>query len=254
MSVQHRICDYPLYIHPDAARLAEIAAARVIAIGGDAIARRGTFHLALSGGTTPRQLYRALAQPDRRKRLDWGCVHLYFGDERAVPPDHPDSNFRMARETLIDHIPTPAAQVHRMPADPAHIEEAAQAYARVLATHLPQDAAGMPVFDLILLGLGTDGHTCSLFPGTGILAERERSVAAVHAPHQDNWRLSLTYPVLNAARHLLFLVAGADKAAVMARICNPSAAAAARLPVEHIAPAGAVEWHLDRAAAGSLAS
>jgi len=112
----------------------------------------------------------------------------------------------------------------------------------------------MPVFDLILLGLGTDGHTCSLFPGTGILAERERSVAAVHAPHQDNWRLSLTYPVLNAARHLLFLVAGADKAAVMTRICNPSAAAAARLPVEHIAPAGAVEWHLDRAAAGSLAS
>ena len=111
MSVQHRICDHPLYVHPDATRLAEIAAERVIAIGEDAIARHGAFHMALSGGTTPRQLYRALAQPERRARLDWRRVHLYFGDERAVPPEHPDSNFRMARETLIDHIPTPSAQV-----------------------------------------------------------------------------------------------------------------------------------------------
>lgn len=254
MSLQHRICDHPLYVHPDVARLAEIAAERVIAIGADALARHGAFHLALSGGTTPRHLYRALAQPERQARLDWGRVHLYFGDERAVPPDHPDSNFRMARETLIDHVPTPAAQVHRMVADPAHIEADAQAYARVLATHLPQDAAGMPVFDLILLGLGTDGHTCSLFPGTEILDDRAHSVAAVHATHLDSWRLSLTYPVLNAARHLLFLVAGAGKAAIMARICGPSAADAARLPVERIEPGGAVEWHLDRAAGGNLAS
>lgn len=252
MSLQHRICDHPLYVHPEVTRLAEIVAERVIAIGDDAIARRGVFHLALSGGTTPRHLYRTLAEPERQARLDWRRVQLYFGDERAVPPDHPDSNFRMARETLLDHIPTPTAQVHRMAADPAHIEEDAMAYARVLATHLPQDAAGMPVFDLILLGLGTDGHTCSLFPDTPILDVRDLSVAGVHAPRMDSWRLSLTYPVLSTAHHLLFMVTGADKATIMARICGPSAAVAARLPVERIEPGGAVEWHLDRAAAGKL--
>ena len=254
MSLQQRICDHPLYVHTDVTRLAEIVAERVIAIGADAIAQRGAFHLALSGGTTPRHLYRALAQPERQARLDWRHVHLYFGDERAVPPDHPDSNFRMAREALIDHVPTPAAQVHRMAADPAHIEADARAYAQVLATHLPQDTAGIPVFDLILLGLGTDGHTCSLFPDTPILAEQEHSVAAVHATHLDSWRLSLTYPTLHAARQLLFLVSGPDKAVIMARLCGPAAAGASRLPVERIEPGGAVEWHLDRAAAGNLAS
>lgn len=252
MSLQQRICDHPLYVHADVTRLAEIVAERVIAIGTDALTRRGVFHLALSGGTTPRHLYQALAQPERQARLDWGHVHLYFGDERAVPPDHPDSNFRMARETLIDHIPTAAAQVHRMAADPAHIEADAHAYARVLATHLPQDDAGMPIFDLILLGLGSDGHTCSLFPDTPILDEREHSVAAVHATHLDSWRLSLTYPTLHAARHLLFLVSGPDKVAIMARLCDPSAAGVSRLPVEGIEPGGAVEWHLDRAAAAGL--
>lgn len=247
----HGICAHPLIVHPDPERMAEGVAERFIALCQTAQAQRGAFHVSLSGGSTPRRLYQLLAGTDYRERIDWSRVWLSFGDERAVPPAHADSNFRMVREALLAHIDIPAANVLRMTADPARIEASAAEYAARLRALVPLDAAGMPVFDLILLGMGPDGHTCSLFPGTPILQERGRPVGAVHVVGLDSWRLSLTYPVLDAARQLLFLVAGSDKAPMLRRICRQPDAGAP-VPVQGIHPRGNVEWHLDRAAAAEL--
>jgi 6-phosphogluconolactonase len=245
------ICAHPITVHPDPEHLAGAAAERFIALSHAAQAQRGAFHVALSGGSTPRLLYRLLAGADRRGRIDWQRVVIWFGDERAVPPTHADSNYRMAQESLLAHIDIPASQVMRMAADPERIEQDAAGYAELLHTRLPRDTSGTPVFDLILLGMGTDGHTCSLFPDTPILQERERPVAAVHVEKLGSWRLSLTYPVLDAARQLLFLVAGGDKAPMLRRICrHPELQPPA--PVQGIRPRGGVEWHLDRAAAAEL--
>ena len=246
------ICAHPITVHTDPDRLADLVAERLIALSTTAIAQRDAFHLALSGGSTPKRLYQALAGKKRQSRIEWNRIHLYFGDERAVPPTHADSNYRMAREALIDHVQIPADNVHRMAASPEHIEQDAAAYAELLSSRLPRNAAGLPSFDAILLGLGPDGHTCSLFPDTPILDETTRSVAPVHVARLDSWRLSLTYPVLNAARHLMFLVAGADKAAILRRICQSATRSADLLPVERIRAQGQVEWHLDQAAAAEL--
>lgn len=244
------ICAHPLIVHPDPDHLAEGVAERCIALCQAALAQRGAFHVALSGGSTPRRLYRLLARPDYRTRIDWSRVQLYFGDERAVPPTHADSNFRMVQETLLAHIDIPAGNIWPMAADPGRIEADAAAYAALLREQMPSER-GIPRFDLILLGMGPDGHTCSLFPGTPVLLERERPVSAVYVTELDSWRLSLTYPVLDAARQLLFLVTGGDKAAMLRRICRQPEPAAP-VPVQGIRPRGEVEWHLDQAAAAEL--
>ena len=247
------ICIPPLFVHADLDELSVVAAERWIALSQAAIAQRGLFHAALSGGTTPKRLYQLLAHPEYRARVDWSRTRLYFGDERAVPPSHADSNFRMVADALLGQVPLDPDQVQRMEADPVNIRSDAQRYADRLRALLPQDADDMPIFDLILLGMGADGHTCSLFPGTPILYERSSPVGSVYVEHLQSWRLSLTFPVLDAARQLLFLVAGSDKAAMLRRICC-AAQPGAPVPVERIRPRGAVEWHLDRAAAAELDS
>lgn len=251
MAATTGICAPQPTILPDADALAAAAAEQWIAACREAVAARGVFHVALAGGSTPQRLYRLLAQPSNRMRIDWTRVQLYFGDERAVPAEHADSNFRMVRETLIDHVPVAAQQVHRMAALPERIEDAADDYAALLRERLPCDAAGVPVFDLILLGMGADGHTCSLFPDTPILDERARSVAPVYVARLDSWRLSLTYPVLEAAHRLLFLVSGADKAARLRAVCRGAQPPA---PVQRIRARGRVDWLVDRAAAAELAA
>ena len=251
MAADTGICAQPPRIFPDTETLAAAAAARWLALYHDAHVAQALFHVALSGGSTPKRLYQLLAASDRQTAIDWSRVHVYFGDERAVPPEHTDSNYRMVREALLDHIAIPAANVHRMHATPDRIEQDAADYAAMLLEQLPRDTAGMPVFDLILLGMGADGHTCSLFPGTAVLDERARSVAAVYVPQLDSWRVSLTYPVLDAARHLLFVVAGSDKAERLQRVCRDAAPPA---PVQRIQPRGTVEWYLDRAAAAEIGS
>lgn len=251
MSPRNNICDHPRYIHADLEQLSAAVAERWIALSAAAIGARGLFHVALSGGSTPKSLYRLLAEPTYRSRIDWSRTRLYFGDERAVPPDHVDSNFRMVQETLLAHVPQAADQTVPMTADPASIAADAARYAATLRERIPPDAAGMPVFDLVLLGMGPDGHTCSLFPDTPILQERNQPVAAVWIERLHSWRLSLTLPVLDAARQLLFLVAGRDKSAMLHRICH-APQPATPVPVERIRPRGEVEWHLDRAAAAAL--
>lgn len=240
-----------LHIHTDPAALAHAAAARCIELARSAQAGHGTFHVALAGGSTPRQLYRLLAT-DYRESIDWARTHVYFGDERCVAPDHPDSNYAMAHEALLRHVAIPPAQVHRIEADDPDPRAAARRYADLLQHRLPRPHAhATGCFDLVLLGLGPDGHIASLFPDTPILDEQRAWVAAVRVEKLSAWRISLTYPVLNAARHVALLVAGDGKAAVI-RDVIATPGAAARYPAGRLHPAGELEWFLDHAAARLL--
>ncbi len=240
---------HPYQVYPNLEALSAAAAERWIALQRTALAERGAFHVALAGGSTPKRLYQLLARPEQHARIDWSRVHIYFGDERAVPPTHNDSNFRMAQEALLAHIDIPLGNVQRMDATAEHIQQDAANYAALLRKQLACDAADIPIFDLILLGMGADGHTCSLFPNSPILQERTQPVGSVFVEHLHSWRLSLTYPVLEAARQLLFLVAGSDKAPLLKRIWQ-GGTLADPVPVQNIHARGHVEWYLDAAAAG----
>ncbi|MCW9058466.1 MAG: 6-phosphogluconolactonase [Gammaproteobacteria bacterium] len=237
------------HVYPDPESLARRLADRLIDHARQCIGARGAAHLVLAGGSTPRHLYGELARPERRGQLDWSRVHLYFGDERCVPPDHPDSNYHMAQVALLEQVPIPEAQVHPIPARMERVRHDAAAYARELARHAPAGSGGQPRFDLVLLGLGEDGHTASLFPGTCILNERERAVAAVYVPRLKSWRISLTYPALRQARALWILTTGAAKADILGRIWREPGAG---LPIQALADLENLEWHLDAAAAEQI--
>ncbi len=200
----------------DAAAVAREGAARFIVLAQQAIAARGAFHAALSGGKTPAAMYRILAAPDSPARgtVDWNRIHLYFSDERTFPPDHPDSNYGLAKRELISKVPIPAGNVRRMEAERADAQRAAEEYEALLRKNLPAGPGGFPCFDLIYLGMGPDGHTASLFPGSKGLHETARAVI-VHHVVPPNFppceRMTFTFPLLNAARMVIFLVSGADK-------------------------------------------
>jgi 6-phosphogluconolactonase len=228
----------------DAGTLAGIAAERVLQASQVAIAERGRFTLALAGGDTPRALYRRLAALPAGT-IDWARTVLFFGDERAVPPDHPESNYRMARESLLAPSAIPAEQVHRIMGEAAPQVAAAQ-YEAVLRAHFADD---WPQFDMVLLGLGSDGHTASLFPGTAALDVTDRWVTANHVPALDAWRITLTLPALNQARELLFLVSGAGKADALAAVLAPGS----DLPAARVRPVqGRLTWCIDADAARLL--
>lgn len=228
-------------IWPDLAALTEAAALRIVDIGRQAIAQRGQFAWALSGGATPRPVYELLGSARFARALDWGRVLFLWSDERCVPPDHPDSNYGMAHKALLAHLPIAPAQVLRMRGEDEP-GAAAQAY------DLQLRAAGP--LDLLLLGMGPDGHTASLFPRSPALAETERWVVSNRAPGGAA-RITFSFPALNQGAIALVLVAGADKAArVKQALHDPSA----DLPVQRVRPIhGRVEWMLDKQAAGELA-
>lgn len=233
---------------PEPAALARAAAEEVARRAEAAVAARGAFTLALAGGSTPRALYRLLADPGApfRARIDWPAVHAFFGDERAVPPDSPDSNARMAREALLDHVPV--GSVHRIPGE-LGADEAAVRCEADLRAHF---GGATPRFDLVLLGLGSDGHTASLFPGSPALAVRDRW-AVVGPPGLPPMvpRVTLTFPVLDAARAAIFLVAGADKAAPLRRLVRPPAGEEP-IPAARVHPQGELLVLADEAAAREL--
>lgn len=239
-----------LVVGADSASVMQQAAARVAEVLADAVAIRGVATMALAGGNTPRQLYRLLSGSPHAESIPWGQVRLFLGDERWVPTDHPQSNARMVRESLLAALPEPP-EFFPMPTDLADTAEAAQAYRDALAREAPPETeGGLPRLDLLLLGMGDDGHTASLFPGTRILDARE-TVAAVFVPRLAAWRLSLTLPVLNAARHVLFLVTGADKAPMLARVIGEGPCRT--LPASLVKPEdGVLAWYVDRAAAARL--
>jgi 6-phosphogluconolactonase len=202
---------------PDADAVAAATADRLIAAGRNAIRRRGRFVLALTGGSTPLAVCPLLVVPPRVRMLDWTKVEFFFGDERAVPPNDPESNYNTARLALLDYLPRlRMEQVHRMPCELEDLDFGARQYEEELRRVIGGD--GVPVFDLIWLGMGADGHTASLFPGSAALDERERLVVANWVPSLEAWRMTLTYPVLNAAREAMFVVTGADKADAVARV------------------------------------
>jgi 6-phosphogluconolactonase len=230
---------------PDPDAVAGATADRFVKAAGDAIAERGIFRVALSGGSTPKAVYPLIAGTARRDEVDWSRVEFFWGDERAVPPDDPESNFGVAYQMLIARLPSVRPdRIHRMQADAPDLDAAALAYEAEL--RLAFDAAGSapPPFDLIWLGMGPDGHTASLFPESTALAERERWVVRNWAPTPQAWRMTLTYPVLNAARDVIFVVTGADKADALRRIV----AGRSGLPAEDVR-APSVEWIVDAEAA-----
>jgi 6-phosphogluconolactonase len=241
----------PINVSVDRNALMRAAAERIVAVASAAIKARRRFDWALSGGSTPKQLYSLLGTAQFATRIDWQRVHLFWGDERCVPPDHPDSNYRMVRESLLTAISIPEVNVHRMLAElsPAH---AATEYERDLAQHFKQTPGTTPPqFDLMLLGMGPDGHTASLFPGTPALQEKARWVVPNRVDKLDSWRLSLTFPVINAARQVSFLVSGADKAAPLSQVLAQGPASA--LPAALVQPtAGEVEWLIDQPAAAAI--
>ncbi|MCX6028615.1 MAG: 6-phosphogluconolactonase [Chloroflexi bacterium] len=244
-----------IVILPDPVALAEAAGRRFVAAAAEAIAACGQFNVALAGGSTPAGLYRRLAQRPYVEQVDWPRVFVYFGDERCVPADHPDSNYRMARETLLDHVPLPPANVFRIVGElPPH--EAADLYAHIVRADLGRYSF-RPRFDLILLGMGDDGHTASLFPGTVGLTERWRLAVSTEVPAYVRpavARVTLTLRALNAAARVMFLVAGAAKAeTVRAVLTGPEPAEP--LPARRVRLRnGRLVWLLDEAAAAGLRS
>jgi 6-phosphogluconolactonase len=234
----------------DAPALADAAARTIVGTAVEAVATHGRAMIALAGGATPRATYARLAAPPWREAMPWAHTFLFFGDERCVPLHHTDSNFRMAREALLDHVPLPAGQVFAMAGDAADPEAAAAAYARALVEAFGVRRGETPRFDLVLLGMGLDGHTASLFPGSPVLKEIFRPVAAVHvAAAAIPQRITLTLPVLNAAATVLFLVSGAEKAKAVKAVLGERAP----LPAGMIQPVqGRLIWMLDHAAAALL--
>jgi 6-phosphogluconolactonase len=231
---------------PDENAAYTAAADAIVAAGQESIRERGRFVIALSGGSTPRAVCPMLVVPPRVQMVDWSKVEFFFGDERAVPPNDPDSNYNTAREALLNYLPgLDRDRVHRMPCELEDLEAGARQYeaeiAETLGVHPPQ----LPVFDLVWLGMGPDGHTASLFPGSEGLEEQDRWVVSHYAPGPDAWRMTLTFPVLNAAREALFVVTGAEKADAFRAIRGGSR--------EY--PAGRIDaqrttWLVDAAAAG----
>lgn len=235
-------------ILPDPESLAEAAAKIFTEAAAVAIAARRVFSVALSGGSTPRLLFHILSS-EYRNTINWEQVHLFWSDERTVPPDHEQSNFRIAYEELISGVPIPPANVHRIKGElgPA---EAAGEYEGELRRYFGDN--GMPAFDLILLGVGKDGHTASLFPDAAILKEEVRHAVPSYSETMGNWRVTLTLPVLNNAWNILFLVAGKSKAGIIDEILGRGKS--------HLYPAGLVKpahgrniWLLDREAASEAA-
>jgi 6-phosphogluconolactonase len=240
-------------VFPDPEAISGAAAEEFARAAAEAIAARGRFTVALSGGSTPQRLYQDLAGPSFRDRIDWSKVEVFWGDERCVPPDHKDSNYRMANQALLSRVPLPAAQVHRMEAERADRAAAAGDYQAVIANTFDLPADGEPpAFDLILLGMGPDGHTASLFPETAALGETQRWVVVNYVPKFATDRLTFTYPILNRGREVLFLVAGADKAEPLQEVLE-GPPDSRRLPSQAIRPtAGQLLWFVDRQAAARL--
>jgi 6-phosphogluconolactonase len=234
-----------VHVYENPEELAEAAARGFAARADEAIGERGRFAVVLAGGSTPKATYQILGR-DYADRIDWSKVHVFFGDERTVPPDHEDSNYGMAREALLDHIPV--ASVHRMRGE-LPPDEAAGAYEEELRDFF--GAGELPRFDLILLGIGGDGHTASLFPETSALEVHDRWVVANPVLKLDTTRITLTVPVINAARAVYFLVAGEGKAEALAQILEGDPDPRG-YPASLIQPQAGLEWMLDRSAASEL--
>lgn len=233
----------------DVAGLNILVADKFVEILDESIAKRDQFTVALSGGSTPKALFRLLASEPFRSQIDWDRALFFFGDERNVPPDSDESNFRMANENLFRPLQITPENIFRWKTETGNAEDVATDYAAIIRTKLSGD---LPVFDLIFLGMGGDGHTASLFPHTLGLDEKNRIAIANPVPQMNTTRFTLTYSVINAARNVAFLVAGADKSAILAKVVDGDADFH-ELPSKGVKPVdGHLFWFVDAAAAKDL--
>jgi 6-phosphogluconolactonase len=227
------------------------AAEEVVRLANQSVAERGRFTIALSGGSTPKSLYNLLAS-NARTALPWDRMYFFWSDERHVSPADPDSNYRMADEAMLSKVPVPPGNVFRVPAENQDAAAAAKEYESTLRTFFQLEPGQLPRFDLILLGMGPDGHTASLFPGTAGLQEKSRLVIANWVEKLKTHRLTFTLPVLNAARSVAFLVSGTDKAPVLKAVLEEDVVRE-QYPAKLVQPTdGKLIWFLDRAAASGL--
>jgi len=238
---------------PDAEAVSRAAGQDLVELAREAIAQRGRFCVALSGGSTPRRMYEILSEAPRWAQIDWRRVEFFWGDERAVPPEHPDSNYGIATTVLLRKLGVAADRVHRIRGELPDVEEAAALYQDELARVFATPVEGLPpIFDLILLGMGADGHTASLFPFSQALTERRRWVVANTVPKIGKSRVTMTFPILNRAAEVRLLVTGSDKASAL-REALAGPREPERLPVQAVVPEGGrLIWLVDRAAAAEL--
>jgi 6-phosphogluconolactonase len=239
-------------IYDDADQLAAGVAGQLVRIVAESIERHGRCLIALAGGSTPKRLYQLLASDEYRSEIDWSRVHVFLSDERYVPLDHDDSNFKMARESLLEHVPLPTDQIHPVP---THLDasEAARAYESSILDTFGSENGLVPAFDLVLLGIGGDGHTASLFPGTQALDVDDRLVVENWVPQQDAMRITFTIPMLHAARNTILMAAGEDKCGAVQRTIEGERNLQ-ETPCQLLRDAGGtVIFALDRSAARELA-
>jgi len=240
-------------VEPDSAALARRTAQHFVEVAEQAVAKSGRARIAISGGSTPKVAFQLLADPSQPwlKRMPWDKLDLYWVDERTVPPDHPDSNYRMTKEAMLDHVPLKPEQVHRMEGE-LEPEVAAAKYESLLRNTFRLEGAETPRFDLVGLGMGDDGHTASIFPHTEAIHEMGRLVTANQVPQKDTWRITLTWPVINQGSSVFFLIGGKNKAELVKEVFtgprDPD-----RLPSQLIWPAGGIlTLILDKDAAALL--
>lgn len=235
----------------NSSELQRAAAGAIVRFLSEAIAARGVATLVLSGGSTPKAVFEMLGSEPLRFQLEWSKVHLFWGDERCVPPTDAESNFRMTDEALLRNISVPAQNVHRIRAERPP-QEAAALYAEEITRFFKLEANISPKFDVTLLGLGEDGHTASLFPGTTVLTETQKLVSEVFVPKLDAYRISLTYPTINNSRTILFLISGASKAEILHEVLEGEQH---QYPSQFIEPTdGTLYWFVDAAASAHLRS
>ncbi len=243
-------------VFPDESALIKAAAQKWIVRAKNAVADHGFFAVALSGGSSPKGLYKFLAtDPTTRDAMPWAQTHFFFGDERHVPPDSPESNFRMAKETMLDHLSLERSQIHRVLAELPDANDAARNYAAELERFFgerPLIEDGFPQFDLMFLGLGPDGHTASLFPGTPALQETRRWVVANWVEKLDTFRITMTFPVLNHSSEVMVYVTGHKKASIVADVLERNTRTQA-YPIQKVVPIHAPKnWMMDQSAASLL--
>ncbi|MBI2821307.1 MAG: 6-phosphogluconolactonase [Acidobacteria bacterium] len=239
------ICD-------DVQEISWLAGQHFVELAKESLATRGLFSVALSGGSTPKRLYSLLAGRHFQHRVPWSRLYLFWGDERFVPPDHQDSNYRMVKEALLSKVPVPVENIHPVSTDRESPEHAATEYEQTIREFFNISLGQFPQFDLVLLGLGTDGHTASLFPGTAVLSERRRLVAALYVDKPQPHRLTLTVPVFNHAANVIFLVSGEGKASILKSVLQGEYQENG-LPAQLINPTqGRLRWIIDRGAASDL--
>ena len=236
----------------DPRELTLVAAGAIVRHAQQAIRRDGRFTLALAGGSTPKGLYALMAGETFRDQVEWDKVHIFWGDERHVPPDHQDSNYRMAKEAMLSHLAIPPESIHRIFSELADASEAADRYEAELREQFQLQRGAKPRFDVILLGMGPDGHTASLFPSTSALQENSRLVVANWVEKFDTYRITLTAPVLNEAAQVIFLVSGHDKAEALQEVLEGEFQPE-KYPAQLVQPTqGGLLWLVDQAAASAL--